>query len=156
MFGPEQRVYSHPSSEVLIMKAATFSMSISERRPPKAGMAFFPFVTCVRTEASERPPARYWSRASFSRVFSGMMTFCPPAWHAAQLASKIFSPAPGSAAMAGKTATPKATAPAAAACCYENDIKREKHILSAKIVCVMVLYFVFYFVFDKNRGNAIS
>jgi hypothetical protein len=78
-------------------------------------MAFFPFVTWVMMDFSERPPARYWSRASFSRVFSGMITFCPPAWHAAQLALKICSPAPTSAAKAG-AASPKAIAPTVAAC----------------------------------------
>lgn len=76
----KELVYSsHPASEVAITYVATLAISSSERRPPKAGMAFFPLVTCVTTDDSLRPPARYWSRASFSRVFSGMITFCPPA-----------------------------------------------------------------------------
>ena len=29
-----------------------------ERRPPNAGMAFLPFVTCVTTDDSLRPPVR--------------------------------------------------------------------------------------------------
>ena len=46
-----------------------------------------------------------------SRVFSGMMTFWPPAWHAAQLPEKTCSPASTSAANAGKAtvSTPAAT-----------------------------------------------
>jgi len=52
-----------------------------------------------------------------------MMTFCPPAWHAAQLALKTVSPASTSAAMAGVEATPKAMAPAAAACRVGNQKK---------------------------------
>jgi len=52
------------------------------------------------------------------------MTFCPPAWQAAQLALKICSPAPTSPAKAGATATPAVTAaPATAAltfCSYQG------------------------------------
>lgn len=108
-----QRAYSQPSSADLITKAAALAMSSSERRPPKAGMAFFPLVTCVMMDFSESPPARYWLRASFSKVFSGMMTFCPPAWQAAQLALKTCSPASTSAAKTGEVATTAAAAPAA-------------------------------------------
>jgi len=93
--------------------AATLAMSSSESLPPNAGMAFFPLVTWVMMDFSERPPARYWSRASFSKVFSGMITFCPPAWQAAQLALKTCSPAPASAAKTGEVATTAAAAPAA-------------------------------------------
>ena len=106
---------SHPASADEITYEATLAISSSLRRPPKAGIAFFPFVTCVITDFSLRPPERYWSNASFSKVFSGMITFCPPAWHAAQLALKICSPAPTSPANAGPAATLKAIAPAAAA-----------------------------------------
>lgn len=139
-----QNAYSQPSSEDLMTKAATLAISSSERRPPTklnetitkkmlvgllksltsgasasklyvhAGMAFFPLVTWVITDFSERPPLRYWSRASFSKVFSGMMTFCPPAWQAAQLALKTCSPAPASAAKTGEAATTAAAAPATA------------------------------------------
>lgn len=112
-----QNVYSHPSSDVLMTYAATLSIPASERRPLKAGIAFFPFVTCVRTDFSVRPPARKVSRASFSSVFSGIITFCPPAWHAAQLSSKIFSPWSGFPAWAGagEMQIPSAMAPAQAA-----------------------------------------
>lgn len=48
-----------------------------------------PLVTWVMTELSLRPPARYWSRASFRSVFSARMTLLPPAWHAAQLPAKL-------------------------------------------------------------------
>ena len=60
---------------------------------------------------------------AFSSVLSGMMTFCPPAWHAAQLPSKTFLPTPASAASAGPTLPAKsapatrAGAAALAACC---------------------------------------
>jgi hypothetical protein len=85
-------------------------------------MAFFPLVTWVMMDFSLRPPRRYCSRASFSRVFSGMITFCPPAWQAAQLALKICSPFSTFEARAGWMAIPKATAPAVAACSdYEDD-----------------------------------
>ena len=57
--------------------------------PPKAGMAFLPLVTCLTTDASLKPPSKYSSSADFSSVFSGMITFWPPAWHAAQLPEKI-------------------------------------------------------------------
>ena len=117
-------------------KEATLAMSSSERRPPKEGMAPFPLVTWVRTEASERPPARYWSRASFSRVFSGMITFCPPAWQAAQLASKILSPAVTSPAKAGAVQTVKATAPAQAACSH-NQIARMEEVRFCSNRCVL-------------------
>ena len=116
---------SHPASEVAITYEATLAISSSERRPPKAGMAFFPLVTCVMTAFSLRPPARYCSKAAFSRVFSGMMTFCPPAWHAAQLALKTCSPAPTSPAKAGETATPAVTAAPATAALTACDIKLE-------------------------------
>ena len=39
-----------------------------------------------------------FSMAAFSRVWSGTTEFWPPAWQAAQLALKIFSPAPASPA----------------------------------------------------------
>ena len=42
---------------------ATFAMSSSERRPPKAGMAPLPLVTCFITAFSLKPPSRYSSRA---------------------------------------------------------------------------------------------
>jgi len=43
-----------------------------------------------------------------------MMTFCPPAWQAAQLALKICSPAPKSPAKAGVAMTKAAPAAAEA------------------------------------------
>ena len=54
---------SHPSLEADITYVATLAMSESDRRPPKAGMAFLPLVTCLTTEASLKPPSRYVSRA---------------------------------------------------------------------------------------------
>lgn len=42
----------------------TLAMSSSERRPPKAGMAFLPLVTCFTTDASLTPPSRYSVSAS--------------------------------------------------------------------------------------------
>eukprot|EP00960_Hanusia_phi_P045043 756996-Hanusia_phi.AAC.2 len=50
--------------------------------------------------------------AAFSRVWSGTTEFWPPAWQAAQLALKIFSPASTSPAKAGPAA--RMAAPAAA------------------------------------------
>jgi len=44
-----------------------------------------------------------------------MITFCPPAWQAAQLALKTVSPAATSPAKAGAAAMVTATAPVAAA-----------------------------------------
>lgn len=67
-------------------------------------LTFLPLVTCITTLCSFMPPARYCVSASFCSVFSGMMTFCPPAWHAAQLAENTDSPLPTSAASAGCTA----------------------------------------------------
>lgn len=56
----EQEIYSsHPASDVVITYVATLAISSSDKRPPKAGMAFFPFLTCVMTAFSLRPPARY-------------------------------------------------------------------------------------------------
>ncbi len=57
--------------------------------------------------------------AAFSRVWSGTTEFWPPAWQAAQLALKIFSPAPASPAKAGvatRRAAPAAATLAALAC----------------------------------------
>lgn len=62
-----------------------------------------------------------------------MMTFCPPAWQAAQLELKTVSPFPTSAARAGETATPKATAPAAAAL-VRSALLREKADAEARMV----------------------
>jgi len=48
-----------------------------------------------------------------------MITFCPPAWHAAQLALNTCSPAatsPAKAGAAAEVAIAAATAPACAAC----------------------------------------
>mmetsp|Transcript_37545 Transcript_37545/g.62162 ORF Transcript_37545/g.62162 Transcript_37545/m.62162 type:complete len:219 (+) Transcript_37545:194-850(+) len=100
-----------PALEVVMTKAATFSMSSSDKRPPKAGIAFLPLVTCFTTAAGLKPPSRYSSRASFSRDLSGMMTFWPPAWQAAQLPEKTAPPALTSAAKAG--IAPAASTPAA-------------------------------------------
>ncbi|KAL3922837.1 MAG: hypothetical protein SGPRY_004418 [Prymnesium sp.] len=51
-------------------------------------------------------------------VFSGMMTFMPPAWHAAQLPEKTDDPAstsPANAGAAARVRTPAARVEAAAA-----------------------------------------
>lgn len=100
------------------------AISSSERRPPNAGIAFFPLVTWYTTDFSFLPPARYCSRASFSRVFSGIMTFCPLAWQAAQLALKTISPAATSPAKAG-AATPEAITAAAAPAWATYMIKKQ-------------------------------
>ena len=55
------------------------------------------------------------SRTSFSRVFSGMITFCPCAWHAAQLPLKTPSPTAASPAKAGDAKIVSAAAALAAA-----------------------------------------
>mmetsp|Transcript_10943 Transcript_10943/g.22455 ORF Transcript_10943/g.22455 Transcript_10943/m.22455 type:complete len:106 (-) Transcript_10943:373-690(-) len=42
----DKKIYSsHPASEVAITYDATLEISSSERRPPNAGIAFFPLVT---------------------------------------------------------------------------------------------------------------
>merc|ERR1719199_1055917 len=112
---PEREAYSQPAVDVAMTYAATLAMSSSERRPPNAGLAFLPLVTCFITAFSLKPPSRYSSSAAFSRVFSGMMTFWPPAWHAAQLPENTDSPAAASPAKAGMaTSESAAAAPAAA------------------------------------------
>merc|ERR550514_1193877 len=98
--GVPEQAYSQPAVDVAMTYAATLAMSSSERRPPNAGMAFLPLVTCFMTAFSLKPPSRYSSSAAFSRVFSGMITFWPPAWHAAQLPEKTASPAAAPAAAA--------------------------------------------------------
>jgi len=70
--------------------------------------------TTGRALSSLRPPVRYWSNASFSRVFSGMITFCPSAWHVAQFALNTCCQAPLSPASAGDTPMIDATATAPA------------------------------------------
>merc|ERR550514_1376152 len=98
--GVPEQAYSQPAVDVAMTYAATLAMSSSERRPPNAGMAFLPLVTCFITAFSLKPPSRYSSSAAFSRVFSGMMTFWPPAWHAAQLPENTDSPAAAAPAAA--------------------------------------------------------
>ena len=65
------------------------------------------------------------------------MTFCPPAWQAAQLALKTCSPAPTSPAKAGATATPAVTAaPAKAAltpCYIDGEWKQSQEKLDVHI-----------------------
>lgn len=71
---------------------------------------------CFITDFSLKPPSRYSSSADFSSVLSGMMTFWPPAWQAAQLPEKTDSPAAALPANAGiATSESAAAAPAAAA-----------------------------------------
>lgn len=60
-----------------------------------------------------RGGARVHARACLSSVFSGMITFWPPAWHAAQFPEKILSPALGlPSAKAGTAPVVVASTPA--------------------------------------------
>merc|ERR1719263_407369 len=105
----KERAYQ-PLLALLTTNSATLAMSSSESRPPNAGIAFLPLVTCVMTAFVLKPPSRYSSNADCSSVFSGMITFWPPAWQAAQLPEKICSPAAASAPKAGAAASrPAAT-----------------------------------------------
>lgn len=71
--------------------------------------------TCLTIDASENPPAKYCSSASFSSVLSASRMFCPPLWHVAHVLEKTLAPRTRSPALAAPGAAERATAAAARA-----------------------------------------
>lgn len=74
-----------------------------------------PKPTCFTIDASENPPAKYCSKASFSSVLSASRMFCPPEWQVAQVLEKTLAPRTRSGpAEAGSVAGENAATAAAA------------------------------------------